>query len=93
MKPKRTLLAAASLAVALTAGMTAVLAPTASGAGTTLKAAAAEKGRYFGAAVAGQKLSDNQYVTILNREFNSVVAENDMKWDATEPQQGRFNYT
>ncbi|MEU7591112.1 endo-1,4-beta-xylanase, partial [Micromonospora sp. NPDC049230] len=72
--------------------MTMTLTSTAS-AGTTLKASAAEKGRYFGAAVAGQKLSDNTYVTILNREFNSVVAENDMKWDATEPQQGRFNYT
>ena len=33
------------------------------------------------------------YTTILNREFNSVVAENEMKWDATEPQQGRFSYT
>ncbi|MEU8331719.1 endo-1,4-beta-xylanase [Micromonospora sp. NPDC048839] len=72
--------------------MTMTLTSTAS-AGTTLKASAAEKGRYFGAAVAGQKLSDSAYVTILNREFNSVVAENDMKWDATEPQQGRFNYT
>ncbi|MEV4498536.1 endo-1,4-beta-xylanase [Micromonospora arborensis] len=72
--------------------MTMTLTSTAS-AGTTLKASAAEKGRYFGAAVAGQKLSDNTYVTILNREFNSVVPENDMKWDATEPQQGRFSYT
>ncbi|MGI5520952.1 endo-1,4-beta-xylanase [Micromonospora sp. CA-259024] len=65
---------------------------TAASAGTTLRAAA-EKGRYFGAAVATGKLSDSQYVGILNREFNSVVAENEMKWDATEPQQGRFSYT
>ena len=92
MKPMRTMLAAATIAVALTTGMTVALTPAAS-AGTTLKAAAAEKGRYFGAAVATGKLSTGAYATILNREFNSVVAENEMKWDATEPQQGRFNYT
>ncbi|WP_422735400.1 endo-1,4-beta-xylanase [Micromonospora sp. WMMD729] len=92
MRPRKTLLATATLAVALTAGMTVALAPTAS-AGTTLKASAAEKGRYFGAAVATGKLSDSQYVSILNGEFNSVTPENEMKWDATEPQQGRFSYT
>ncbi|WP_326559349.1 endo-1,4-beta-xylanase [Micromonospora sp. NBC_01796] len=92
MKPRKSLLATATLAVALTAGMTVTLASAAT-AGTTLKAAAAEKGRYFGAAVATGKLSDSQYVGILNSEFNSVVAENEMKWDATEPQQGRFTYT
>ncbi|KAB1162358.1 endo-1,4-beta-xylanase [Micromonospora sp. DT46] len=92
MRSKRTLLSTMALAVALTAGTTVALAPTAS-AGTTLKASAAEKGRYYGAAVATGKLSDSQYVGILNREFNSVVAENEMKWDATEPQQGRFSYT
>ncbi|WLS44625.1 endo-1,4-beta-xylanase [Micromonospora profundi] len=92
MKPLRTLLSTATLAVALTAGMAVAMAPTAS-AGTTLKQAAAEKGRYFGAAVATGKLSDSQYVGILNREFNSVVAENEMKWDATEPEQGRFSYS
>ncbi|MFG1894886.1 endo-1,4-beta-xylanase [Micromonospora zamorensis] len=91
MKPMRKMLAAATLAVALTTGMTVALNPAAA-AGTTLKAAAAEKGRYFGAAVATGKLSTSAYTTILNREFNSVVAENEMKWDATEPQQGQFNY-
>ncbi|MBQ0978396.1 endo-1,4-beta-xylanase, partial [Micromonospora sp. M61] len=91
MKPMRKMLAAATLAVALITGMTVALNPAAA-AGTTLKAAAAEKGRYFGAAVATGKLSTSAYTTILNREFNSVVAENEMKWDATEPQQGQFNY-
>jgi endo-1,4-beta-xylanase len=60
MRSKRTLLSTMALAVAMTAGMTVALAPTAS-AGTTLKASAAEKGRYFGAAVATGKLSDSQY--------------------------------
>ncbi|MBQ1039026.1 endo-1,4-beta-xylanase [Micromonospora sp. C81] len=93
MNHKRALRAAVTLAVAgaLAAGMTLTM-TTAASAGTTLRAAAAEKGRYFGAAVATGKLSTSAYTTILNREFNSVVAENEMKWDATEPQQGQFNY-
>jgi endo-1,4-beta-xylanase len=61
-------------------------------AATTLGASAAEKGRYFGAAVGTYKFNDNTYMTVLNREFNSLVAENEMKWDATEPQRGGFNY-
>ncbi|MEV2242544.1 1,4-beta-xylanase, partial [Micromonospora sp. NPDC049891] len=40
---------------------------------STLAAAAAQSGRYFGAAVAANKLSDSTYVGILNREFNSVT--------------------
>ncbi|WLS45278.1 endo-1,4-beta-xylanase [Micromonospora profundi] len=94
MKPKKAVRATVILAVAgaLTAATMVALAPTAS-AGTTLRTAAAEKGRYFGAAVATGKLSTSTYVNILNREFNSVVAENEMKWDATEPQQGRFSYS
>ncbi|MEU8154340.1 endo-1,4-beta-xylanase [Micromonospora sp. NPDC048986] len=94
MNHRRALRAAVTIAVtgALAAAMTVTLTSTAS-AGTTLRASAAEKGRYFGAAVATGKLSTSAYTTILNREFNSVVAENEMKWDATEPQQGRFSYT
>ncbi|GIH28386.1 beta-xylanase [Acrocarpospora phusangensis] len=74
-------------------GLGLVLAAPASAA-STLGASAAERGgRYFGAAIAANKLSDSTYVTILNREFNSVTAENEMKWDATEPSRGSFNYT
>ena len=62
-------------------------------AGTTLGASAAERGRYFGVAIAAGRLGDATYTGIVNREFNSITAENEMKWDATEPQQGRFNYT
>lgn len=76
---------------ALAAGMALALTAPAS-AGTTLGASAAEKGRYFGTAVAAFKLSDSAYTTILNREFNMVTPENEMKIDATEPQQGQFSY-
>ncbi|GAA0246857.1 hypothetical protein GCM10010492_53060 [Saccharothrix mutabilis subsp. mutabilis] len=76
------LLSAAALALPLVAS-----------AGTTLASAAAESGRYFGTAVAANKLSDSTYVGILNREFDMVTAENEMKMDATEPNRGQFTYT
>ncbi|MDG4830642.1 endo-1,4-beta-xylanase [Solwaraspora sp. WMMD1047] len=84
----RTVVVAGMLVVA-----TSLAFPGTASAGTTLRAAAAEKGRYFGAAVATGKFSNSTYLTILNREFNSLVAENEMKWDATEPQRGVFNYS
>ncbi len=62
-------------------------------AATTLGAAAAQSGRYFGAALAAGRLNDSTYTGIASREFNSVVAENEMKMDATEPQQNVFNFT
>jgi endo-1,4-beta-xylanase len=79
--------------VAVIAALTVSLLPNlAHAAESTLGAAAAQSGRYFGAAVAASKLSDNAYTTILNREFNSVTPENEMKIDATEPQQNNFTF-
>ncbi|GGV58249.1 beta-xylanase [Streptomyces longisporoflavus] len=70
--------------------------PTAHAAGSaaesTLGAAAAQSGRYFGTAIASGRLGDSTYTSIANREFNSVTAENEMKIDATEPQRGQFNF-
>ncbi|MER5457630.1 non-reducing end alpha-L-arabinofuranosidase family hydrolase [Micromonospora sp. NPDC002389] len=81
-------------AAALVAVFVASLLPTlAHAAESTLGAAANQSGRYFGAAVAANKLSDGAYTTILNREFNSVTPENEMKIDATEPQQNNFTFT
>ncbi|WJK42052.1 non-reducing end alpha-L-arabinofuranosidase family hydrolase [Solwaraspora sp. WMMA2056] len=78
----------------LVAVLTVTLLPNlANAAESTLGAAAAQSGRYFGTAVAANKLGDSTYVNILNREFNSVTAENEMKLDATEPQQNQFNFT
>ncbi|GIJ32621.1 endo-1,4-beta-xylanase [Micromonospora sediminimaris] len=88
----RAALVSAAVGLALVASSL-VVTSSAQAAESTLGAAAAQSGRYFGAAVAGHKLSDSTYVNILNREFNSVTAENEMKIDALEPQQGRFTYT
>jgi endo-1,4-beta-xylanase len=62
-------------------------------AAATLGAAAAQSGRYFGTAIAAGKLGDSAYTTIANREFNMVTAENEMKIDATEPNQNQFSFT
>ena len=80
------------LAASAAAGSLALFVAPSADAATTLGASAAASGRYFGTAVAANKLSDSTYVGILNREFNSVTAENEMKIDATEPQQGVFTY-
>ncbi|WUL19889.1 endo-1,4-beta-xylanase [Amycolatopsis sp. NBC_00355] len=54
--------------------------------------AAARTGRYFGTAVSAGKLSDSGYTGILSREFSMITPENEMKIDATEPNQGQFSY-
>ncbi|AGZ41264.1 putative xylanase [Actinoplanes friuliensis DSM 7358] len=84
------MLSAASAGVVLAASIAVV--GTAEAA-STLGASAAQTGRYYGAAIAAGRLGDSTYTRILNTEFNSVTPENEMKWDATEPSQGRFTYT
>ncbi|MFH9860388.1 non-reducing end alpha-L-arabinofuranosidase family hydrolase [Streptomyces sp. NPDC017202] len=59
---------------------------------TTLGAQAAQSGRYFGTTVAAGKLGDGTYTSILDREFNSVTPENEMKWDTTERSRGSFTF-
>ncbi|MEN3608593.1 endo-1,4-beta-xylanase [Plantactinospora sp. ZYX-F-223] len=89
----RTRLALVIGAVGMLATAGAIALPNTASAASTLGASAAEQGgRYFGTAVAANKLSDSAYTTILNREFNQVTPENEMKIDATEPQQGQFSY-
>jgi hypothetical protein len=84
----------AALIVGALGSATVLVAPLSSHAAeSTLGSAAAQSGRYFGTAIASGRLNDSTYTTIANREFNSVTAENEMKIDATEPQQGRFDFT
>jgi endo-1,4-beta-xylanase len=77
-----------AILIALIAGMFATQALAAA----TLGASAAQSGRYFGTAIAAGRLSNSQYTTIANAEFNMVTPENEMKMDATEPQQNVFNF-
>ncbi|WP_217210767.1 non-reducing end alpha-L-arabinofuranosidase family hydrolase [Streptomyces sp. AC550_RSS872] len=81
------ILAAAGTAVPLVAQ--AALTPDAP---TTVAAAASDSGRYFGTAVAAGRLGDSTYSTILDREFNMITPENEMKWDTIEPSRGKFNF-
>ncbi|PWK47410.1 endo-1,4-beta-xylanase [Actinoplanes xinjiangensis] len=60
--------------------------------GTTLKAAAERSGRYFGAAMGRDRLSDTGFLAIANREFDMMTAVNEMKPDATQPNRGQFDF-
>ncbi len=87
----RALIAGAVGVVAVS--VAAVMIPSANAAASTLGAAAAQSGRYFGTAVAANRLGDSTYSTIAAREFNMITAENEMKPDATQPQRGQFNFS
>jgi endo-1,4-beta-xylanase len=91
---RRLLSAVTAVTVAGAAALTAfVMSSGTAQAQTTLASAAAQSGRYFGAAVVPNLLNDSNYSRTLSTEFNAVVAENVMKWDATEPQRNQFNFS
>ncbi|MFC6085780.1 endo-1,4-beta-xylanase [Sphaerisporangium aureirubrum] len=77
-------------AAAMLAGL---FAATPADAGTPLGTLAAQRGKHFGAGIDVGQLTDVPYTTILDREFNAVTPMDSMKWDATEPMRGQFNYT
>ena len=58
----------------------------------TLKAAASDRGRLVGTAVQVALLANPQYSAVVNREFNYLTAEYQMKWDVIEPSQGSVNF-
>ncbi|MFC3491483.1 endo-1,4-beta-xylanase [Glycomyces rhizosphaerae] len=90
---RRITAAAAATAAASLAAAGAMMFAGSASAAETLGASAAENGRYFGAAIAPNFLGEEGYSSTLNAEFNSIVAENAMKWDATEPSPGQFTFT
>ncbi|UYQ66218.1 endo-1,4-beta-xylanase [Streptomyces peucetius] len=62
-------------------------------AATTLRGYADARGTKIGAAVAdGPLRNESAYTTVLDREFNSLTAENAMKWDALEPNRGSYDW-
>ncbi|WP_437779404.1 endo-1,4-beta-xylanase [Sorangium sp. So ce1097] len=46
----------------------------------------------IGAAISGGGLNDNNYKRVAAAEHNYVTAENEMKWDALEPNPGQFSW-
>ena len=61
----------------------------------TLRSLAEKNGIYIGAILNSQWFSGGlpgNYEQIHKAQFNVVVAENEMKFDATEPNEGQFNY-
>jgi len=94
-KGRRKKTAATATGIAVSAALAAIgmgTFATHAAAASSLGAAAAQSGRYFGTAVAAPKLGDSTYSTILDREFNMITPENEMKWDTTEPSRGSFNF-
>src|SRR6187549_1478656 len=81
----------APIGVSLLAG--AMLVPLANAAANTLGAAAEQSGRYFGTAMGSGTVGNSTDTSIAAREFNMVTPENEMKPDATEPNQNQFNFT
>ncbi|WP_330186105.1 endo-1,4-beta-xylanase [Dactylosporangium sp. AC04546] len=92
-RPLRIRVAIGAVIAAVTVAGAAMTIPAANAAASTLGAAAAQSGRYFGTAIAASRLGDSTYSTIAAREFNMVTAENEMKPDATQPQRGQFNFS
>ena len=65
------------------------------GAQETLRSMAEERGKYIGAILNSEWFRGQlpaEYEQIHKTEFNVVVAENEMKFDATEPSQGNFSF-
>jgi endo-1,4-beta-xylanase len=60
---------------------------------TTLADLAQRHGRYFGSATDNPELVDEPYKAILGSEFDQITPGNGMKWYATEPQQGVFDFS
>ncbi|WP_320785098.1 endo-1,4-beta-xylanase [Streptomyces sp. CRN 30] len=84
-------LAGALAAVLVAAG--AATGPAAAAEDPTLADLAQRHGRYFGSATDNPELTDTAYTEILGHEFDQITPGNGMKWYATEPQQGVFDWS
>ena len=62
----------------------------------TIRDLAKERHRFIGTILNSEWFNDNiepEFEEIHKTQFNVVVAENEMKFDATEPSENKFNYT
>ena len=83
----RTGVAAAALAI-----MTWAAADPGEAGQATLGAAAAESGRYFGAALDPDAFDERPYRELAAAQLTCVTPENAMKWGSVEPLRGEYNW-
>lgn len=86
-------LAAVLMAAGIATGPAAQAQPQSHERTPTLAELAQRHGRYFGSATDNPELADGAYTAILGSEFDMITPGNGMKWYATEPQQGVFDWT
>src|ERR1700721_1133183 len=58
-----------------------------------LREVAHSKGLYFGTAVSDSQLKRPDFTPLLLDQCSILVAENQMKWRGTHPEQDRFDFT
>jgi endo-1,4-beta-xylanase len=88
---RRTSLIGLAGTLALVAG-TSLAAATPAAAATTLRALAEAKGRYLGAEMTQNLLSNSTVTGIAGTQFDMLTPGNEMKWDTTEASRGAFNF-
>lgn len=72
---------------------TSSMGPTPVGGGVPLRAAASASGKLIGTAIQSSFLGDGRYTAVLDREFNFITAEYEMKWNPIENSPGVNNFS